>query len=61
MVIDADCVVNTVRIVADKDGDTVVVTEDVDNDSDKAGVDKYVDAVVVTDAVNATLGVKVDE
>ena len=37
------------------------MTEDVDNDSDKAGVDKYVDAVVVTDAVNATLGVKVDE
>lgn len=61
VVIDADCVVNTVRIVADKDGDTVVVTEDVDNDSDKAGVDKYVDAVVETDAVNATLGVKVDE
>ena len=37
------------------------MTEDVDNDSDKAGVDKYVVAVVVTDAVNATLGVKVDE
>ena len=61
VVIDADCVVNTVRIAADKDGDTVVVTEDVDDDSDKAGVDKYVDAVVVTDGVNVTLWVKVDE
>ena len=61
VVIDAGCVVNTVRVAADKDGDTDVVTEDVDNDSDKAGVDKYVEAVVVTDGVNATLGVKVDE
>ena len=40
VVIDVNCVANTVRVAADKDGDKAVVTEDDDNDSDKAGVDK---------------------